>query len=320
MDKPSLAGLVKWAEGKSLGVSLSAINALATTGVVRDFLEARRTRAGRFAIDPAGDGTAWFAYYRSQKLFERSAAKAMLGEYADQAIQLMDALRKPKRADKETKELCLGLILACFMKPSGPELSQILAPLVCGDEGEEPQDQIPDDASSLFSFWVFLPCWFVYGRTPMQLMRRVSQLDQQADKAVERIVRLDYRAAKHPIIQRWLWANAELAPFKQAKLDKWRARSPFEKEKSESLALRQIAGLTATLSDLFDDPVDVNDQRDLIKALGDEIPEDLQVYVVGQTNDDLSRGIRRQKAHFKLPPKPDKFACESVRALLERCK
>lgn len=170
----------------------------------------------------------------------------------------------------------------------------------------------------LFCYWVLVPCWLVYGVTPVQLMRRVSKHDELAEEAVERIVRLDHRAVGHPVIRRWLLCDSKLAPFKDAKLDKWRGRSPFDKEKSESLALRQIAGRNASLSDLFDDPLDVNDQRNLIEALGPAIPSDLQAYVVSQTNNDLSRGIRRQKAHFRLPPKPDKSAYESVRALLER--
>jgi hypothetical protein len=35
-------------------------------------------------------------------------------------------------------------------------------------------------------------------------MRQVSYRDEQADEAVERIVRLDHRAVSHPAIRRWL--------------------------------------------------------------------------------------------------------------------
>lgn len=318
MSELPLDALAKWSDGKSLGVSLSAITGFATTRKIREFLEKRRTRWGRFAINPSGDDAEWFSFYRSQKRFEKRVAAATLGEIADLLSELMNALRNPRAAASETKILVLGEILACFMKPSGPDRAKVLE-FAFGDEDDEPSDEKQsEDPALLFCYWVLVPCWLVYGLTPMQLMRRVSKHDELADKAVERIVRLDHRAVSHPVIRRWLLFDPKLAPFKQAKLDKWRARSPFDKEKSESLALRQIAGLNAVLSELFDDPLDVNDQRRLIETLGPAIPDDLQAYVLGQTNDDLSRGIRRQKAHFQLPPKPDKSAYESVRALLDR--
>jgi len=50
----------------------------------------------------------------------------MLGEEADQIVPIMDALRKPKAAEQETRMLAFGAILACFMKPSGPDLAKIL--------------------------------------------------------------------------------------------------------------------------------------------------------------------------------------------------
>lgn len=320
MDELSLDALVKWADGKPLGVSLSAIFGFAATGEVREFLEVRRTRSGRFAVNPTGDDAEWFSFYRSQKRIERRVATAMLGESADLLSALMNALRSPKAGDAETKVLISSVILAFFMKPSGPKLARILE-LAFREEDEAPADaKQPEDTALLFCFWIFVPCWLVYGVTPVQLMRRVSKHDELAEKAVECIVRLDHRAVGHPVIRRWLLCDSKLAPFKQAKLDTWRARSPFDKEKSESLALRRVAGLNARLSELFDDLLDVNDQRNLIEVLGSTIPEDLQAYVADQTNDDLSRGIRREKAHFQLPPKADKSAYESVRALLERCK
>jgi len=84
MDQLPLEALAKWADGKSLGVSLSALNAFAATGVVREFLEVRRTRIGRYAIDPAGNDAEWFGFYTSQKRVERRVAKAILGEEAEE--------------------------------------------------------------------------------------------------------------------------------------------------------------------------------------------------------------------------------------------
>ncbi len=318
MDQLPIEELAKWADGKSLGVILTAINAFAATGPLRDFLEARRTRSGRFAVDPAGDDAEWFGFYRSHTRFVRSVAKATLGEEADQIIPIMDALRKPKAAAHETRMLAFSAIVACFMKPSGSDLAKILEIAFGADSDKPSEEEIPEDISLLFCFWVFFPCWFVYGTTPIQLMRQVRRGGEFAEEAVERIVRLDHRAASHPVIRRWVLSDPKLAFFKQGKLDKWRSKSPFDKEKSESLALRHIAGLTAKLSDLLDEPLEVTDQRELIESLDKAIPDDLQSYVVGQTNDDFSRGIRRQKAHFQLPPKPDKSAFESVRALLEK--
>ena len=126
MDGLSLDALVKWADGKPLGVSLSAIFGFAATGEVREFLEVRRTRSGRFAVNPTGDDAEWFSFYRSQKRIERRVATAMLGESADLLSALMNALRSPKAGDAETKVLISSVILAFFMKPSGPKLARIL--------------------------------------------------------------------------------------------------------------------------------------------------------------------------------------------------
>jgi hypothetical protein len=77
MEPLPLEALAKWASGKSLGVSLSAINAYAATGVVREFLAIRRTRGGRFAIDSVSNDAEWFGFYTSQKHLERRVAKRL---------------------------------------------------------------------------------------------------------------------------------------------------------------------------------------------------------------------------------------------------
>lgn len=134
MDRDLISSLADWADGKSYGLGLSAIDALASTESVGEFLHARRTLTGQFADEPNIDERQWRHFYNSPKSLERGLLTEMLGSDAGEASAVMDALRNPKRADKRSKHLALGLILAFFMKVDRSEWQSVLQGLLDDDE------------------------------------------------------------------------------------------------------------------------------------------------------------------------------------------
>jgi hypothetical protein len=227
----------------------------------------------------------------------------------------MDALRNPRAADQFSKNVAFGLILSLFTGAGESSWKELVHGLLCDDEPVG-DDKAPVAPAIAFYFWTHLPCWFIYGRSPTSLIRNVSEGGELAEQSAQRLVRLDHRAHLHPSVRRWASADRELAPFRQLKLQKWLAQTPFDKEKSSSATLRVIAGFVSRISELLGDRVESPELRSLIEALGSEIPPDLQAYLVDRTDDDWSREIRRHRKHFELPPQPDKSVIESVRALV----
>jgi hypothetical protein len=68
-----------------------------------------------------------------------------------------------------------------------------------------------------FYLWVHLPCWLVYGGTPTALLRQLAAGDKAAEKAAERLARLDHRVIGHAKFQRWIKADQEIARYRRKK-------------------------------------------------------------------------------------------------------
>lgn len=321
MEPPAItASLADLADGRCFGVGLSAINALQATEAVREFIEWRRTFTGLFAEEPEVDERHWRRFYSSPKSLERQLATELLGDQADKAAGVMQALRTPKKVDKESLLLAGGLVTAFFAPGNAAQWHNVL-PLALPDDDDVDVAETSDDGdfpAFAFYLWVNIPCWLVYGKTPTELLRKVSGGGDQAEKAVCRLVRLDHRVGGHTTIQRWIHADKKLAPFRQAKLRKWRQRTPFDKDKSSSLALRTLSGFASRISELADERLEARDIRKLVETLADRVPADLQKYLAERTPDDWSREVRRYREHLVKVDKPDKSAFELVRSVLNR--
>jgi hypothetical protein len=110
-----------------------------------------------------------------------------------------------------------------------------------------------------------------------------------------------------------------VAPFRREKVRRWRQRTPFDKAKSSSTAMRVLAGYVSGVSELVDERLEARSIGSLIESLGNMIPSDLRAYLANRTADDWSREIRRNRTHFELRDKPDTSTFESVRGILGRC-
>ncbi|MBX3435754.1 MAG: hypothetical protein KF847_20745 [Pirellulales bacterium] len=319
MNDSTLEFLRIWSSDYSTMVSALSALAMAAVDDVRDFMTMRRTRTGLFAEEPAVDEKAWLAYYNSPKSLERAlwALTAPAKDDVD-VPSVLDALRNPRGKRPEANLQAYGLILDCMTDGSSAKASELRRRTFAQIEEADGDDVT--QAPLAFCLWVYLPCWFRYGVTPTKLIRSVSSGGTSAEKAVERLVRLDPRVARHPAVERWVRADPALAPFRRGKLRKWAGRTPFDKEKSDSHWLRLIAGYLSAISELTDERILAPELRSLVGALGDEIPADLQEYLLNRTDDDWSREIRRQRGRFELGvTKPDRSTLRLVREMAQRC-
>lgn len=289
---------------------------------VREFLTMRRINSGLFKEQSHVDLAAWLGFYSSQQSLEWELLNLLPADDADTARSLLETLRNPrgKSADERFNAFCL--ILGCFAQ-GGSNLWKEMASLafmdVPDDENVDGDSDDFDESPLAFCIWILIPCWLVYGMPPASLMQRVSEGGAEAESAAERLVRLDWRVADHPEMQRWVDAAPALSRFRREKLRKWSLRSPFDKEKSETNALRLIAGFVSDVSEYFDERILAPEIRALVASLGAEVPADCHDYLLDRTEDDWSREVRRHRGHFKLvKTKPDKSIIASVRELARR--
>ena len=319
MDQQLEQRYADWAAGKPFAVSELARLAFEAIGPLRELMEYRQACKGPFALEPAIDLSDWLCFYR-RKTLVRSFCEVFFGpKVAPFAYRTYLALKNPATASPVELYCACAIILIAFStcEPATMETEFPSMP------AEEPEDEgLPDEVMNLcfmqFALRVAVPCWFVYGVAPHQLLWNIGGSNQNlAEQAVERLVRLDHHVVHHPILQHWIGADARLAEFRANKIRQWqRRRTPFDKRKKESHWLRVVFGLISAISHLLDHRLIEPDLRELAEILECEIPDDLIAYVRDKTNDDLSRGIRRKRKRFRLPPKPDTSVYTSVRALL----
>lgn len=241
-----LQALSEWAASKNCGIGLTAINSLISVDAVREFLHDRRTLTGIFAEEPIVDEREWLKFYNSPKTLERRLLKGMFDDRASEFAAVMDALRNPRGADEPSKLAALGLILGCFSKLEPATWSELLTAILDDDPLEDLDPDGTDDsedAAVSFYFWVHLPCWFVYGKTPTKLLRELSASSIQAEQAAECLVRMDRRIVNHPKLLRWINADARIAAFRREKVRKWTGRAPSIKRNPPRL---RFASLRAT--------------------------------------------------------------------------
>jgi len=305
--------LAAWANGKPLGVTLPAILMASSTEEVRQYLQQRRTQAGIFASRPAIDEEQWLRFYSSPKFLERTLlAELGIPQHAA-ALKIFNALHSARRAGPRVAKYAFGAIVAAFTQPDDSLHAEVInAVLTAPDEDDEPFD-ITNPATA-FYFWVYLPCWLVYGVTPWELLRRTSRGEKPAEVAVRQLVRLDSMAMRAPAIKRWERGDGAGGVHRHKKLLKWASQTPFDKEKAPSRALKIVAARISYLTDLLDQQLQVPDLRALLELC--QQPAGCQTFLDCSTDDDLGRAIRRVKQLFTGPAKPDKSTYGSVRALL----
>jgi hypothetical protein len=314
MDKESRESLVRWSAGRTAGVSLLSALALSSADAVREFLTLRRTRSGMFAADPVVNEFEWFDFYNSPKSLERGL---LVGDAAP-LLGILDTLRNPKKADDAAKLAAFGLIIA-FFSEAGPRAWARFARCMRTDADDSGGVDEQLSTAEAFYLWIHAPCWFTYGVSPTKLMRRLSNGGKSAEKAAQRLVRLDPRVVRHRKILRWIKSDPAVAPFRRRKVREWAKRTPFDKEKSDTHAFRRIAGYLSAVSDLVDDRILAPEFRPLANALGHEFPADLQNYLLDRTDDDWSREVRRQRGHFELGvSRPDKSITALVREVARK--
>jgi hypothetical protein len=305
--------LAAWAKDKPLGVTLPAILAASSTEDVRQFLHKRRSRKGIFASRPAIDETLWLRFYRSPKSLERTLL-AELGVPEDSAAKrVFDALRNPRRATPIAIQRALGVILAAFSQLDHQLHEELIDATLAGADVDDGAFDITQPATAFF-FWVYLPCWLVYGVTPWELLRRVSRDGKPAEQAARQLVRLDGTASLTVAIQRWARADGANGAYRHKKLRKWASQTPFDKEKAPSRALKIVTARISYLSELLDQRLNVPDLRALLEVC--EQPTDCQAFLNASTDDDLGRALRRVLQLFTRPAKPDRSVYASVRALM----
>jgi hypothetical protein len=320
MEREILETIGNWPTEKSLGLSLSAVNALSSMGEVRQFIEDRRTLSGLFEEPPIVDEREWLRFYNSPKTLERRLLHAALGEQGGKVSGILDVLRNPVGADESSRLAALGLIVSFFRNFDSADLSPLYEVSLTGKEIDADKEELPEDSAVAFYFWVHLPCLLVYGMSPTKLMSLLSAGEKVAEKSAERLVRLDRRVEAHPKLRRWINADSKIAKFRRKKVQKWTTQTPFDKEKSSSRALRLTAGYVSKMSELLDERIEAPELRGMIVKLGDEIPADLQDYLADRTNDDFGREIRRYRDLLLKESKPDKSAFDLVRRLVDSGK
>jgi hypothetical protein len=305
--------LANWARDKPTGLSLPAILAASSTEDVRGFLCQRRTLTGIFASRPAIDETQRLRFYRSPKLLERTLLAELGVPHHGAATKVLNALRSPKTATPQALKYAFGVILTALSQPDCRLHEELIEnALSAADEDVGPFD-ITQPATA-FLFWVYLPCWLVYGVTPWELLRRVSRDGKPAEQAARQLVRLDPTASLTAAIQRWARADGANGSYRHKKLRKWATQAPFDKEKAPTHVLKIVAARISNLSELLDRRLKVPDLRALFDACPQ--PADLQAFLTNSTDDDFSRAIRRIRQQFGKQPKPDRSAYASVRALM----
>jgi hypothetical protein len=319
MDQKIVDSLSDWAASKCVGNCVSSIIALSAIGEVREFLHSRRTLTGIFSQEPVVNEHEWFKFYNSPKTLEGRILEAVFEDHASECAAIMDALRNPVGADVWAKLAGFGVIAGFFATLDESSWRQVIKAVLddeLPDTEVEDSDEVDNDAVS-FYLWVHLPCWLIYGVSPTDLLRQLPAGGKLAEKAAEKLVRLDYRVKGHAKLQRWINAEPKIAKFRRKKVQRWAARTPFDKEKSSSHALRIVAGHVSRSTELLGERLEAPEIRNAIQALSNQVPGDLQAYLGERTMDDWSREIRRHRDHLVKMSNPDKSAIESVRALFK---
>ncbi|TWT97566.1 hypothetical protein Pla108_17180 [Botrimarina colliarenosi] len=305
--------LAAWADGKPLGVTLPAILAASSTEEIRQFLHQRRTHSGIFASRPAIDEPLRLRFYRSSKALQRRLL-IELGVPEDAALgDIYGALQNPNRAEPWAVSCAFVAIVSAFFEPDPEHHAELIEDsLAYAEQDDGPLDL--EQPATAFYFWVYLPCWLVYGVTPTELLRRVSKGGKAAEQAARQLVRLDPTAMRTPQVQRWAHSDGARGGYRFKRLRKWAAQAPFDKEKAPSQALKIVAARLSYLSELLDQRLKIPDLRALFA--GCQQPADSQAYLTNSTDDDFGRATRRRRQQFGKLPKPDRSAYATVRELL----
>ena len=313
-----------WAANKPLFLSAFSVDAIETVQSLSEFMEARRLRQGPFIYEPATNLKEWLELYSSPKKFQRELATCLCGDLGQPICEMMDALRNPKQSTDIGNLMAFGAIVTCFSateeileKGSFSQLLEVGKRAELEQTDEEIQELCSHPAMQ-FALRVAVPCVFVYGVSTTKLLKQVRGGGVDAEKAVERLVRLDQRVAQHRTVRRWVEGDKRVSSFRANKIRKWmHHRTAFDKPKSNSHWLKVVLGTLSMISDLFDAHQEVPALRELADAAGDSLPAELREYLLNKPDCDLSREIRRKRPHFDLPHKPDRSSYEAVRALMK---
>jgi hypothetical protein len=320
MEQQTEQKFASWAEGKPFAVTELARLAVESIGPLREFMECRRTSAGPFALELAVDKPVWLKFCR-RKTMVRSFCELFFGpEVGPFIYRAYLALENPTAASHTELYCAWAMILVAFSEclPCS-ENNHITSSPAEGTEDEGLSDELMELPIVQFFLRTAIPCWFVYGVLPHQLLWNVCGDDHDlAELSVERLVRLDPKLVHHPVIQRWIKSDHNLMKFRAAKVQEWqRRRTPFDKPKKDSHWLRVVFGLLSSISELFDHRLLEPDLRKLAEILHCEIPEDMLEYIREKVNEDMAKEIRRYRPLFLVPPKPDRSAFLFVREVLK---
>ena len=317
---PSNQHQPNWAKRITLGLQTLITQALVSTENVGEFIEARRTASGIFAIEPSVDEQTWPTYYDSPKILERDLVRGVFGESGRVLQGVLNTLRNPRFATEKNQLRAYRMI--CFLwsgdtalvqdeQSSEERTNQIF------ERFENRLDNLQAHESTAFTFylWVYVPCWLVHGVSPTKLVRRLSGESEEASKAAEKLIRLDRRFLQDRKLKRWINCSDELRTSRQRDITKWLSKSPFDKPRKENLWLRVLAGYVSNISELLGHRLNSTEIRQAIESLGEAIPQELREDLRNRTGDDFSREIRRQRSHFELPTGPDTSFLASVRGV-----
>ncbi len=306
----------EWAKGKPLAASILPRFAMESIGQVRELLELRRCSQGPFAFEPAANEQLMLSFYRRKSLV-RAVLDVLFGEGGRVCYRIYATLQSPNIGTDSERQQSLWLILLACMPTDLVDTKEQSTWWQNQNIDEAMLDEIMKTPVMQYVLRVAIPCWFVYGVLPDKLLWDAFDEDQTiAEKSISRLVRLDHRVVRHPIIREWVERENRKSPCRARKLRKWRqSKTVFDKPKSDSHWLKIIFGLLSSLSELYGHRLKAPDLRELAEVVECELPEDLAEYLRNRTTDDLSREIRRKRAHFALAPKPDRSEFEAVRAL-----
>lgn len=291
-----------------------AVLACREIGNIAQFLEERRQRGGRLALEPLVDEATWLTCYSHPQQWLFNCIEDLLPQ-----AKCKTATSKTSKPSHVTEGQMRDFydIALTLLETVDAEMNQELESVLHETQDFQPaifdNNELPP--ALYFALYVAIPCLLVHGATPHQLLVHVAKGGPRGMEAIEHLVRLDSRIIQHPIVRRWVRHSKHGSRSERERLlGKWQNAKPFRKLAIPGVLVR-VSAILLSVADLLQDDLTIPKLREIIDQ--SPLPDGASDYLLARTNDDFGRVVRTFRAKMLFPSKADETIFDTIREIRE---
>lgn len=318
--------LEQWAENKLPLLGLIATQIAVSVEPTYELLRMCRGEIGIFAAARTGSRDERLAYYENDRRMRRDLLRSLgVGASEIEGCELLlGGLSRLACADKSVVTAELAKLTPDEFRSAMAEGASMLKDVwtehwqeLRSSEQEETSDAewrefLAISACQHF-FQIAFPCWTIYGKWPSEMLRLATSGGVGSLAALRDLIRLDKEVIHHPRLHDVLHPrHARLRSSRRSLLAKALRSSPpnVSRVKVKYRLARLIYDLAHALGYPLKSP-EINEL--FIIAAGMHVPVHPATRRPTQPGSFL-KGLDREKGHWNLGTKPDKYSSKAVRA------